>query len=120
MTGRRFHRLATTFFMVVSLLFSQLALARYVCPRQMDMQAVAGQPCAGMDMEQPALCHQHAADAGASFEAVKLPSAAQPLLIQVLELPAFLEAAALLPPGTAVETRPPPDPLFLSTLRLRV
>jgi len=120
MTGRRFHRLATTFFMVVSLLFSQLALARYVCPRQMDMQAVAGQPCAGMDMEQPALCHQHAADASPSFEAVKLPSAAQPLLIQVLELPAFLEAAALLPPGTAVETRPPPDPLFLSTLRLRV
>jgi hypothetical protein len=122
MTGRRLHRIATTFFMVVSLLFSQLALARYVCPQQADLQAMAGVPCAGMDLEQPTLCHQHAADASQSFEAVKLPSAAQPLLVQVLVLPRVAEAEALgaPPPAAAVEAQAPPDPLFLSTLRLRV
>jgi hypothetical protein len=122
MTGRRLHRLSTIFFMVVSLLFSQLALARYVCPQQGDLQAMAGMPCTGMDLEQPTLCHQHAADAGQSFEAVKLPSAAQPLLIQVLELPRLpdAEVATALHPAAAVEAQPPPDPLFLSTLRLRV
>ena len=49
---------------VISLLFTQLALASYVCPGLVpsqqvsaaggDMQAMAG--CAGMDLEQPGLC----------------------------------------------------------------
>jgi hypothetical protein len=127
MTGRRLHRLATAFFVVMSLLFSQLALARYVCPQQADTQAMAammkaGTPCDGMDADQPALCHQHAADASQSFEAVKLPTASLPLLIQVLELPLVVEAeqASVVPPTARSEAQPPPDPLFLATLRLRV
>jgi len=122
MTRRRLHRLSTAFLVVLSLLFSQLVLARYVCPQQMDVQAMAGQPCAGMDLEQPALCHQHAVDASQSFEAVKLPTASQPLIVQVVELPLVLEAeqACILPPTAQSEAQPPPDPLFLSTLRLRV
>ena len=35
------HRLTTTFFVVLSLLFSQLALANYVCPGQADAAAMA-------------------------------------------------------------------------------
>ena len=127
MMSRRIHRLTTSIFVVLSLLFSQLALASYVCPRQSDMQAMAdtmkaGMPCDGMDMQQPTLCHQHAADPGKTFEAVKLPTASTPMVVQVLELPLVLDAdeARTPPVATTREARPPPDPLFLSTLRLRV
>jgi hypothetical protein len=123
----RFHRLTTTFIVVLSLLFSQLALAQYVCPQQADLEAMAammeaGQPCEGMDPDQPVLCHQHSADPAKTFEAVKLPAAAQPAVAQVLEWPVLLEARAAraVPPTASSEAQPPPDPLFLSTLRLRV
>lgn len=123
----RFHRLTTAFVVVLSLLFSQLALAQYVCPQQADVEAMAammeaGQPCEGMDRDQPVLCHQHSADPAKTFEAVKLPTAAQPAVVQVLELPLVLEAQAAraVPPTATSEAQPPPAPLFLSTLRLRV
>ena len=126
--SRRFaHRLATTFLVVLSLLFSQLALANYVCPQQADVPAMAemmasGMPCEGMDMDQLALCAEHSSGAPQSFEAVKLPTPSTPLVVQVLEVPPELDAAAAraVPMTAAPEARPPPDPLFLSTLRLRV
>jgi len=127
MLRRRAHRLTTAFFVVLSLLFSQLALANYVCPQQAELGAMAammeaGLPCAGMDPQQPALCHQHAADTAKAFEAVKLPIVSLPAIVQVLELPFVLEAreARAVPAMSSIEAQPPPDPLFLSTLRLRV
>ena len=127
MSRRSVHRLTTTFFVVLSLLFSQLALANYVCPGQSDATAMAemmaaGEPCEGMDQAQPVLCHQHSAGAVQSFEAVKLPAASLPMVVQVLVMPLVLQAveAEALPATSAPEARPPPDPLFLSTLRLRV
>jgi len=121
------HRLTTTFFVALSLLFSQLALANYVCPGQADAAAMAemmasGEPCEGMDQAQPVLCHQHCAGAVQSFEAVKLPAASLPMVVQVIVMPLVLQAieAEALPVVSAPEARPPPDPLFLSTLRLRV
>ena len=127
MLRRTLHRLATAFVVVLSLLFSQLALAAYVCPGQSDAQAMAemaaaGQPCEGMDAQQPALCHQHAADPGKTFEAVKVPTVSLPVVVQVLELPRVLDAdqARGIPVPATAEARPPPDPLFLSTHRLRV
>ena len=125
---RRFtHRLTTTFFVVMSLLFSQLALANYVCPEQQDVAAMAemmasGMPCEGMDTDQPALCAEHSSSALQSFETVKLPTVSVPMVVQVLELPLELEAAAAraIPAVATPEAQPPPDPLFLSTLRLRV
>ena len=127
MLRRRFHRLTTAFFVVLSLLFSQLALASYVCPQEADVETMAammeaGQPCEGMDQEQPALCHEHATPVAKTFEAVKLPVVGQPVLFQVLVLPLALNAleAQSVPPTASSDARPPPDPLFLSTLRLRV
>lgn len=127
MLRRRAHRLTTTFFVVLSLLFSQLALANYVCPEQSDTAAMAemmasGMPCEGMDMDQPALCAEHSSGAPQSVETAKVPTAASPAVVQVLELPLVLDAAeARAVPWTATpEAQPPPDPLFLSTLRLRV
>lgn len=125
---RRFtHRLTTTFIVVLSLLFAQLVLANYVCPGQADAAAMAemmaaGEACEGMDQAQPLLCHQHSAGTAQSFEAVKLPAASLPMVVQMLVLPLVLEAieAEALPAASAPEARPPPDPVFLSTLRLRV
>ncbi len=127
MLRRRIHRLSTTVCVVLSLLFSQLALASYVCLQQADAGAMAaamegGQPCDSMDPTQPVLCHQHWADPAKTVDAVKLPLAAQPALVQVLERPGVSEADAdrAVPPTASSQAQPPPDPLFLSTLRLRV
>lgn len=121
------HRLTTTLVVVLSLLFSQLALANYVCPVQADANAMAsqmasGQPCEGMDKAQPALCHEHGADASQSFETVKVPTPTLPMLVQVLELPLVLDADEASAAPTAATRKPqsPPDPLYLATLRLRV
>jgi len=127
MFRRRLHRIAITTLAVVSLLFSQLALAGYICPQQsaaesMAARMAAGQPCDGMDSSQPALCHQHSADPARVAEAVKAPTAPPPAVAQILQLPALPEvlAAGVVPASGAPEARPPPAPLFLSTLRLRV
>ncbi len=124
---RRLHRFTTAFVAVLSLLFAQLALASYACPVPADpdrmvMTMAAGEPFAGMDQAQPALCHQHAAGTAQSVEVVKLPAVSPPAVVQVLELPPVLhasESVELILAATA-EARPPPDPLFLTTLRLRV
>ena len=126
MPRRPVHRLTTAFFVVLSLLCSQLALAAYVCPGwsepTMAQRMAAGQPCEGMDQAQPTLCHHHAAGTTQSFEAVQVPTPSPPMVVQVLQLPVVLNAVepAALPPASAPEARPPPDPVFLSTLRLRV
>jgi hypothetical protein len=127
MFRRSVHRLTTTLFVALSLLFAQLALANYVCPGQMNTVAMAemmasGEPCEGMDQVQPSLCHQHAAGAAQTPEVVKLPAASQPAIVQVLVLPVVLDAdlSAAAPIAASSEARPPPDPIFLSTLRLRV
>jgi len=76
MTRHRLHRQTTAFFVVLSLLFSQLALASHVCPQQADPAAVAavmeaGTHCDGMAPQQLAQCHQHAVErrlgAGSSY-----------------------------------------------------
>jgi len=127
MFRRSTRRLTTAFFVVLSLLFSQLALASYVCPRQADPAAMAemmaaGVPCEGMDQDQPGLCAEHSSSAAQSFEVVKVPTVSLPMVVQVLELPLVLDAveAATVPAAATTEAQPPPDPLFLSTLRLRV
>lgn len=66
------HRLLTALIVLFSMLFMQLAVASYVCPGHMtgseipalssDIHSVAMADCAGMDKEQPALCHAHAED----------------------------------------------------------
>jgi hypothetical protein len=127
MLRRPLHRLSAALLVVMTLLFSQLAMANYICPAAAQSAAMAGMmatgaPCDGMDTAQPALCHQHATGAPQSFEAVKLPVPSLPMVIQVLQLPRVLDAAEAVatPPADTPEARPPPDPLFLSTLRLRV
>ncbi len=127
MLRRPLHRLTAALVVVMSLLFSQLAMASYDCPGAAKSAAMAGMtatgaPCDGMDSAQPALCHQQASGAPQSFEAAKLPVPSLPMVIQVLQLPLVLDAAeaVAIPPADTPGARPPPAPLFLSTLRLRV
>ncbi|WP_416759367.1 hypothetical protein ACNI65_21905 [Roseateles sp. So40a] len=121
------HRLTVTCYVALSLLFSQLALANYVCPQEQDMAAMAemvasGTPCEGMDMDQPALCAEHSSNTPQSFEPIKLPTLAPALVVSILELTFDVGDDGRLTASvtTPAEDRPPPDPLFLSTLRLRV
>jgi hypothetical protein len=122
-------RLCTSLLVVLALLFSQLALANYICPTgaspvESMMEMAPGQPCEGMasDQDQPALCHQHCADAPQSFDAVKLPSVSLPAVVQVLVVPLASDLAAQEEQAFAGrgDAQPPPEPVFLSTLRLRV
>ncbi|MCY1218489.1 hypothetical protein D9M72_304380 [compost metagenome] len=128
MARRSLHRCTTAIFVVLSLLFSQLALAGYVCPgasdnpgSMADMMA-SGEPCEGMDMAQPVLCFQHAADLSLSFEPVKLTTPSLPAIVQLVVMPLVLASEGHVLPPQAVPERqhPPPDPVFLATRRLRV
>lgn len=131
MVRRSARRLATSFLVVLSLLFSQLALANYVCPTGTAgeplpavMEMAPGEPCEGMaaDQDQPALCYQHCTDAPQSFDALKLPTVSLPAVVQVLLVPAAIDAAAQEAHARATggAAQAPPEPVFLSTLRLRV
>jgi hypothetical protein len=114
----------TAFFVVVSLLFSQFALASYVCAQDAlaaTRMAAMEQPCEGMDADQPNLCFQFAADPSQSFEQVKVAAPSLPAVVNVIVLPSIAPLDLRNPAyGAPAELRPPPDPLFLSTLRLRV
>lgn len=73
MTLTRRHRFVTVLFVLLSLLFMQLAVAGYVCPGRLAEKAEvttraamtqADMPCAdamamAMDREQPSLCRAH-------------------------------------------------------------
>jgi len=128
MPGRRpLHRCLTAFLVVLSLLFSQLALASYVCPGVPGMDAMAemtatGEPCEGMDTAQPVLCHAYSADASLSFEPVKVATPSLPAIVQVVVMPLALATPGETLPAQArpERQRPPPDPVFLATRRLRV
>jgi hypothetical protein len=120
------HRCITAVLLVISLLFSQLALASYVCPGMSDVAAMAeamaaGEPCEGMDAAQPVLCHQHSADMSLSFEPVKVGAPTLPAVLHVLVVPSVLASEGkLLRPRVHPDERPPPDPVYLETRRLRV
>ena len=128
---RAIYRLTTAMLVVCSLLFSQLALARYVCPgaadagvsgQTMAQKMAAGEPCTGMDEPQPVLCHQHCTGSPQSFEIAKLATPTMPAIVQVLTVPVVFDAHRIeaAPRAQALVVRAPPDPLFLATLRLRV
>ena len=108
------------------MLFSQFALASYVCPgrsaeERMSERMAAGLPCDGDDPASPVLCHQHATDAPQSFEMAKVAAPSLPNVGQMFILPGLLDPARppVVPFGERPEAQPHPDPLFLQTLRLR-
>jgi hypothetical protein len=126
-THRQRSRCVTSLIVVMALLFSQFALATYICPglsveARMVERMAAGMPCDGDDPATPVLCHQHATDASQSFEMAKLAAPSLPTVVHVLVVFSMHDWAKplVVPFGERPEARPPPDPLFLQTLRLRV
>lgn len=125
------HRSRTILLVVMAVLFSQLALASYVCPSgatrssPVMMEMAPGEPCEGMaqgqDEQQPMLCYQHCNAAPQASELVKLPVVSLPAIIHILVMPLAVASAQTerLAPAHA-DPQPPPEPVFLSTLRLRV
>jgi hypothetical protein len=124
-------RRLTPFIVAVALLFAQLAWASYVCPATatadtmvggMAARMAAGAPCAGMDEAQPALCHQHAHDPAQPLESAKPPVVLAAALLQTAQAGCQpVDDAVPTPLAWArCEPRPPPDPVFLTTRRLRV
>jgi hypothetical protein len=122
-------------FVVFALLFSQLAMANYICPSQpaptapvaMGAMVMApGMPCqevsAASDDGQSVLCHQHCTDAPQSVDPLNVPTVSLPAVPQGFIVVLLVDAGAA---ESAIHAevgqfRPPPDPIFLSTLRLRV
>jgi hypothetical protein len=94
MTLARRHRLLTVILSLWALLFSQLALAGYACPKVGQASEVArmmeaGMPCAetmgqAIDDEQPALCHAHCAAPAQSADTYQLPALATPAQLGVV------------------------------------
>lgn len=122
MTFSRRHRFITVLIALFSLLFMQVAVARYVCPStvtrgtQSGMVMADGMPCAesmskAMDDEQPALCHAHCQADKQSLDKYELPT---PIAIDAmpanftlaLAIPEF-SGAALQAPHLMHATAPP-------------
>lgn len=112
MTIFRRHRLITVFFALFSLLFMQVAVARYVCPAtvasaaQSSMVMAAGMPCAesmsrAMDEEQPALCRAHCQADKQSLDKYELPAT-----VALSAMPANYTLAVIVPnfSGAALQT----------------
>ncbi len=125
MTRRARHRLRTSLFAILCLLFQQAALAAYLCPvQQMPVQMEAmSDHCAGMGMEQaktnPALCDKHCnPDHQLATDAAQLsvpPVALAALAFEpVLELPADkADTSAEIP---IARSDPPPRLRYCSLL----
>lgn len=86
MTRKRHTHLITVLFALVSLLFMQLAVASYACPKdaskvtQVKIMVEADMPCAefmvmAVDEGQPSLCHAHCQATEQSADKYQVPSA---------------------------------------------
>jgi hypothetical protein len=111
MSMRRRTRLITVMFALCSLLFMQLAVARYVCPStvtsgdQSSMVMANGMPCAesmAMDAAQPALCHAHCLADQQSFDKYELPAP-----VSITSMPASFRLATIAPPFSGVALQAP-------------
>ena len=135
MLRQQAHRLTTTIFVVFAMLFSQLALANFVCASQpaeaapaavSAMEMAPGMPCAEMgsasDEGQSVLCHQHCSNAPQSLDPGKLPGVSLPAVLHMFVVSLVLDSGAdeSAIHALVAQFRPPSDPVFFSTLRLRV
>jgi hypothetical protein len=111
---------------VISLLFTQLALAAYSCPGMAPgaasgAHAMAG--CTGMDMEQPALCHAHDKAVQQSLDKPDVPQVS-PFIATgpavVLFAPDAIAPAVLSAPDLHLLTRTTAPPLTIRHCCFRI
>ncbi len=110
MIHSRRHRLITVTIALFSLLFMQLAVARYVCPSGAATTATASpMPCAAsmamampLDTEQPALCHAHCQPDAQSQDKYEVPPP-----VAIGAMPANFTLALTLPVLSGVALQAP-------------
>lgn len=133
MQGWRRHRGRLSGWLIAVLLFAQLATAAYACPMltasggtpMADMPGCTGHMPAQPDPDQPQLCKAHCDGGSPSFNSQ--PAAADlppPALIdgawvRVLDLAAFADRAAAMPPAQVLGPPAGSPPLYLALLVLR-
>ncbi|WP_165930897.1 hypothetical protein [Paralcaligenes ureilyticus] len=119
--------------LLITLLFSRLALASYVCPLP-QLQAAASAPMEGtdcvqsndhskmIDAAQPNLCAQHFSDQRQVTNAVAQSLASEPVLFFAYALPPPPPSPMWQPaaPDSSPDSGGSDDTLFLLTLRLRI
>lgn len=117
---------------VISMLFTQLAVASYRCPGMAqparlaaaagsDMQAMAG--CAGMDLELPGLCQAMDQTGQQSLDKPDLPQVAPFMAVGpalVLAAPACMDPPATVAPDTGLLTRTTAPPLTIRHCCFRI
>ena len=121
---KRFRTRLIVAFAVFALLFAQIGLAAYACPNLSRALGAGtetaaeqlGVPCADMDSQQPAVCHEHCKDQ-AGVDQVQLPGVPSMAMASSLVLPLFDAHRAAVPascagPDPARVTGPPPSILF--------
>ena len=108
-----------------SMLFVQLALASYTCP-MLTPPAAMGQAmvdCAGMDMEQPAMCGTHAHSGHQSLDKPEIPQV-QPFMATSLTVTLASAILALDPaqdpPTAALLKRSTAPPLIIRHCCFRI
>ena len=105
------HRLITVFVALFSLLFMQVAMARYVCPvsiksgAEVGMTMAQGMPCAetmAVDEAQPAICHAHCEAEMLSLDKYELPAP-----IDISAMTASFRLAVVIPQFSRVALQAP-------------
>ena len=126
-TRRLSRRCLTSWLVVVSLLFSQLALASYVCPalsagERMGERMAAGLPCDGDDPSTPVsvTSTRPMRRNRSSWRRSRRRACLQSCRCSSSHRLHDSARSATVAFGDRPEARPPPDPVFLQTLRLRV
>ncbi|MGS0742322.1 hypothetical protein ACVBEF_10880 [Glaciimonas sp. GG7] len=124
-------RLITAFIMLISMLFTQLAVAGYACPgfnastvdKPMVMESELMVGCEGMDSAQPALCHASDQAGNQSFDKPQLPhvqafmAAALTLVVHHLSLTYSPRSAE---PSSLLLTRTTAPPLSIRHCCFRI
>ena len=120
----RRQRILTALLALISMLFMQLAVASYVCPMPaMAADMPAMENCAGMDQEQPVLCHVHADEVKVSIdkaEPVQAPAFIATGLTFTLAAVEAGIAPAFLPSNTALLRRSVAPPLAIRHCRFHI
>ena len=109
----------------MTLMTSGMAMASYVCPeavgKQVAMQMMDGEPCAGMDMERPVHCAEFSADTKASVDHHNpAPTLTMPSPASLVRIVAPVSALAIALRWPTDLSGPVADPPYLRTLRIRV
>jgi hypothetical protein len=105
MQQSRRHRFIATLLALISVLFTQLAVAAYVCPSMQIGQAMesiaalgakvdhAMAGCDGMDSEQPVLCQNHGQVSHQSLDKPELPDVAPFIATTLVQAVGFADIA---------------------------